>query len=190
MTHRSQGEREARGGSQGRRRSWVGAACLVITIPAIGLQWMPGPVRTNPPVVFEQTIEANLRMTPAVSGLIRRSCADCHSNETRWPWYARIAPMSWLVASDVNKARAAMNFSEWTKGPGRKAGTAIGALAAACVNVESGRMPLPKYLRLHPEARLTPEARQMFCDWTQTEIARLAVRKARPATTTAQVRYR
>src|SRR5437868_13257121 len=71
------------------------------------------PARTNPPVDPAQTIEAHTQMTPQVAAILDRSCNDCHSNKTRWPWYSHVAPVSWLVVDDVNEARRAMNFSEW-----------------------------------------------------------------------------
>jgi hypothetical protein len=72
-----------------------------------------------------------------------------------------------------------MNLSEWSDGIGRKPELAISALAAACADVEAGKMPLPRYVLLHPSAVLTAADRQAFCDWTRSEISRLAaVRRA------------
>ena len=156
---------------------WIKTATILAGTVFAALQVVPGPAKTNPPVMPDHTIQASLRMTSEVSGLLQRACADCHSHQTRWPWYSRVAPLSWQIAQDVTSARQAMNFSEWSTGAGRSPGSAVGTLAAACANVKSGRMPLPRYLLLHPEARLSPQEQAMFCEWTGLEIARLLSEK-------------
>jgi mono/diheme cytochrome c family protein len=88
---------------------------------------------------------------PQTRALAKRACFDCHSNETVWPWYSHVAPASWLVQSDVVNGRHEMNFSEWDK-PQDEADH-------AAKMVTRGKMPLSKYLLLHPEARLTKAER-------------------------------
>jgi Haem-binding domain len=88
-------------------RKWIagGAVALLVALGAIQLV----PVDTsNPPVT------ADVPASAAVKGILRRGCCDCHSNETQWPWYGRIAPVSWLLARDVREGRAELNFSTWT----------------------------------------------------------------------------
>lgn len=116
----------------------AGIAVIVLLL----LQALPFLQPDNPPVVNEPAWDR-----PETRTLAKRACFDCHSNETVWPWYARVAPMSWLVVYDVRQGRAEFNFSDWHAGDmsGRKADEEI----------RSGRMPLPRYLLLHPEARLT-----------------------------------
>ncbi|PKN12488.1 MAG: hypothetical protein CVU69_06810 [Deltaproteobacteria bacterium HGW-Deltaproteobacteria-4] len=116
----------------------AGIAVIVLLL----LQALPFLQPDNPPVVNEPVWDR-----PETRVLAKRACFDCHSNETVWPWYARVAPMSWLVVYDVRQGRAAFNFSNWHAGdmPGRKADEEI----------RTGKMPLPRYLLLHPEARLT-----------------------------------
>ena len=80
--------------------------------------------------------------------LFKRACFDCHSNETNWPWYSNLAPMSWMLQMDVDNARANMNFSEWDESNGINADL----IARKVANNE---MPKARYLMLHPEARLT-----------------------------------
>lgn len=150
---------------------WCGPLLL------LGVQLAPSPRPFNPPIVPAATIQAKMDVPPAIARLLGRSCMDCHSNATRWPWYSHIAPGSWVVASDVFHARRAMNFSEW------QPETGLGLLAAACADVESGRMPKPRYLLLHPAARLSAGEKRQFCEWTHTEIqsvlrARIAARRA------------
>ncbi len=107
------------------------------------IQLVPyGRGRTNPPVSREPAWDS-----PLTRELARRACFDCHSNESRWPWYSRVAPVSWLVFRDVSEGRAKLNFSEWDR-PQEEAGEASEALL-------EGEMPPWFYLPLHPEARLS-----------------------------------
>jgi hypothetical protein len=115
--------------------------------------------RSNPPVV------ADLSAPPAVKQVLRASCYDCHSNETRWPWYSRVAPMSWLVAHDVEEARGHFNFSDWgTYEPKKQERVA----AKMWEEVNGGDMPLPMYLIAHADARLTDDDRALLESWTKT----------------------
>jgi len=107
----------------------------------IAIQFVPVN-RTNPPVVSEPKWDS-----PQTEALARRACFDCHSNETEWPWYSYIAPISWNVADHVKDGRADFNISEWVSGDGDE----------AAEKVEEGEMPLSQYLWMHPEARFTAE---------------------------------
>src|SRR5258707_7120798 len=73
------------------------------------------PARTNPAVDESETIFARTQMTPQVSAVLDRSCRDCHSNKTVWPWYTNVAPISWWLSDHVNEGRASLNLSEWGK---------------------------------------------------------------------------
>ena len=103
-----------------------------------------GRSHTNPPVTQEPAWDS-----PETRALAVRACYDCHSNETVWPWYANMAPVSWLVQKDVDDGRRKLNFSEWDK-PQRSADDAV-------ENVKSGTMPRWFYVPLHPSANLNPE---------------------------------
>jgi hypothetical protein len=121
------------------------------------IQFLPfGPQRPNPPVVAEPKWDS-----PQTRAFVRRACLDCHSNETEWPWYSYIAPVSWLLANDARNARVAFNFSNWHPGDMTAAEMAR--------QVNSGKMPLPQYLLMHPEARLTDaEKKQLIAGLTAT----------------------
>ena len=136
------------------------------------LQFVPGSKHSNPPVVPGRALLDNTTVPGHVQEMLRRSCMDCHSNETRWPWYSRVAPLSWAVASDVARARKAMNFSEWATQAGRTPATAAGTLMAICAGVSSGRMPPRQYTLMHGQARLTAQERQSICEWTHAETRR------------------
>ena len=128
------------------------------------------PARTNPAVDESQTIFARTQMTPEVAAILNRSCNDCHSNKTVWPWYTNVAPVSWWLTSHVNEARQNLNYSEWgrlnTDRQDRK-------LRQICDEVEDGVMPLSSYLPMHPQARLSDADKKTLCDWTAAERQRL-----------------
>src|SRR5688572_27483192 len=145
----------------------VAAVCALV-----GLQFVR-PVRTNPPLDPSQTIHARLQVTPQVAAILDRSCQDCHSNTTRWPWYSNVAPISWLVIDDVNNGRSHLNFSEWGKLDNRQASK---KLEEICEEVEDGAMPLQSYTWIHRSAKLSPEDVKTLCEWTAAEHARIASR--------------
>ncbi len=101
--------------------------------------------------------------------MLHAACYDCHSSETRWPWYSHIAPMSWLIASDVKEGREHLNLSNWPNDPKR----AAKRLENMSDEIGSGEMPLKKYTRIHADARLTESQRKELTDWLDAEAARL-----------------
>ena len=131
------------------------------------------PERTNPPVDQAQTLEAVAKVPASLAPVLRRSCYDCHSNETRWPWYSEVVPMAWGVANHVREGRSAMNLSEWGRYPARKR-TAL--LEKLCDKVREGEMPLPSYLWLHRDARLSETEWKAVCDWSMDEADRIGSR--------------
>ena len=132
-----------------------------------------GPARTNPTFDQSQAIEAHLQMTPPVAAILDRSCNDCHSNKTRWPWYAHVAPVSWFVIDHVNEGRENINLSEWNKYSQRDAEA---LLKQMCREVRAGVMPLSSYTPLHPGSKLSAEDIKVLCDWTDAERARISAR--------------
>lgn len=110
------------------------------------------PARTNPTSDARASFAAIVNPPQEVALSLKRACGDCHSNETVWPWYSNIAPVSWLVASDVNEGRAHLNFSAWTQ-PGAEAERP--EITDLCEQVKKGEMPLRTYTLLHPQAKLS-----------------------------------
>jgi hypothetical protein len=155
------------------------AGCIVLFAM---IQVAPGHRLTNPRINRSETIEANLHIPAPVSALLHRACMNCHSNETRWPWYSRIAPVSWMMTHDVENARRAVNFSRWSIQNGSRPELAVATLAAACADLRSGRMPKWDYRLLHPDAQVPPMEVDQFCAWTRNEIHQLmeAKRQKRP----------
>lgn len=146
---------------------WVAIALVVVFI---GLQFVR-PARTNPPVDESQTIAARTQMDPKVAAILDRSCRDCHSNKTEWPWYSNVAPVSWWLIDHVDHGRTHLNVSEWGKLDRDKQDK---RLREICDEVEGGVMPLSSYLPMHPQARLSDEDKRTLCDWTKAERERLA----------------
>ena len=144
------------------RAKWLLASCAVLFI----LIQFFGPARTNPPVVESHTLRSQRQIPPRMADLMNRACMDCHSHETRWPWYSRVAPVRWWLVNHVDEGRRALNFSEWTQYQPTFAAATLGSMGDA---VKKGLMPPVSYRSLHPEARLTDEEVKAFCDWAQSE---------------------
>jgi hypothetical protein len=127
------------------------AAFLLIQLIPYGHQ------HTNPPVVQEPQWD-----TTQTRDLAQRACFDCHSNETVWPWYSNVAPVSWLVQRDVNEGRQRLNFSDWGR---------VRELDDIPRVVKSVEMPLPIFLIMHPEARLTQAEKDALVSGLQATIS-------------------
>lgn len=128
-----------------------------------------GPERSNPATDASQTLAAVGHLTPAVSAILDRSCRDCHSNETTWPWYSHVPPLSWGVINHVNDGRRHMNFSKWGAYDPEDARE---FLVDICALARKRDMPLPSYLWLHRDARLSDQDIALVCEWTKAERAR------------------
>lgn len=114
-----------------------------LIVAGLAIQVVPfGHKHTNPPVLKEPAWDK-----PETRDLARRACFNCHSNETVWPWYSSVAPVSWLTQRDVNDGRRRLNFSEFSK-PQRRAHD-------AAEEVQKGDMPPWFYVPMHPESKLT-----------------------------------
>ena len=126
------------------------------------------PPHTNPPVVND--LMAVNAPPPQIAAMLHAACYDCHSSETRWPWYSHIAPISWLIASDVKDGREHLNLSDWPKANPKRAARWLDKMSD---EISSGEMPLPKYTKIHADARLTESQRKELTDWLDAEAARL-----------------
>ena len=148
---------------------WI---AIVLAVVFVGIQFVR-PARTNPVIDPSRTIEANSQMTPQVASILDRSCRDCHSNKTVWPWYTNVAPVSWWLSNHVNEGRHDLNFSEWATLPPDRQDR---KLRQICDEVEDGMMPLSSYLPMHPVARLSDQDKKTLCDWTDAERRSLAAK--------------
>jgi hypothetical protein len=128
---------------------------LSLVVLAVVCQLIPID-RNNPPVTAAVQVPQELRR------ILSRACFDCHSHETVWPWYSRIAPASWLVAIDVHEGRHHLNFSTWGDYPQDKQQKLRKKIWES---VREGEMPPFQYLPLHPEARLNEQEKAMILGW-------------------------
>ncbi len=129
----------------------------ILVALAIGIQFVPVR-RDNPPVV------SDVRAPAEVDALLRRACYDCHSHETKWPWYSYVAPISWRVAQHVRMGRGDLNFSDW---PEFNLDEQQELLEEIREELSEGNMPLRDYLWLHPEAKLTEEEKATILAWAR-----------------------
>jgi hypothetical protein len=110
------------------------------------------------------------QIEPAVLNALERSCRNCHSERTEWPWYSYVAPVSWLVEKDVRDARARFNMSRWDEYTSEEQSIVLAEISSM---VRSRKMPLPRYTALHPGARLSSEEIQWIDQWGRRERTRL-----------------
>jgi hypothetical protein len=138
---------------------WVKSIFIALAVIFVLIQFVR-PDRTNPPLDPARKLQA----PPQVAAILDRSCRDCHSNETDWPWYTNIAPISWWLADHVKEGRHELNLSEWNGYTARRKGR---KLKEICEQIKDGEMPLPSYVRLHAKAKLSDADRETLCTWAQ-----------------------
>jgi hypothetical protein len=134
--------------------AWIG---VIVAVQLIR------PARTNPPTDPSRTLAASLPLPPAAQAVLERSCRDCHSNDTRWPWYSNVAPMSWMLIDHVNSGRRHFNYSEWAGYAPEKSRKVLHGI---CEETRQGSMPVGSYTLLHRDARLSDADVQTLCAWT------------------------
>jgi hypothetical protein len=153
-----------------KRAVFLALGLFAVTLSLLALH--PEPPTPSKPLFVGAQID------PSTRALFRRACQDCHSDNTKWPWYSRIPPMSSMIGKDVGEARRHINFSHWDAySPDQQEEflTRIGN------NARIGRMPLPRYTLLHREASLTPQERQQIYEWSKAERKRLRTAADRAA---------
>lgn len=132
------------------KNRWLKGALVVVAILLFGIQLVPyGRAHANPKVLAEPQWDS-----VQTHQLFAQACNDCHSNETNWPWYSNVAPISWLVQDHVDEGRLKFNVSEW--GRPENEGDASAEL------VQEGEMPIPNYTWLHPQAQLSPSDKEVL----------------------------
>ncbi|REJ78355.1 MAG: cytochrome C [Acidobacteria bacterium] len=134
----------------------------LILLAVAGIQFFR-PERSNPPVDPTKTLSSSVHVPAEVTAILERSCTDCHSNQTVWPWYSNVAPISWSVAEHVDHGREELNFSEWAAySEDRKERK----LEEICEEVRDRHMPHPQYLWIHRDAVLSKQDIETLCNWT------------------------
>jgi hypothetical protein len=135
---------------------------LVFILAFITLQFVPNTMPKNAEAGKDDLITSGI--PPAeISSILRNSCYDCHSSQTSYPWYSKVAPASWLLAKDIRDGRDDLNFSDWGSYSKRHQ---IKNLRKIKEEVTSGAMPLKKYLLIHRHAKLSQEQRTALVNWT------------------------
>lgn len=134
---------------------------VILSITFLAIQIIPID-RSNPP------IEAEISAPQDVRVILRKACYDCHSNETTWPWYSSVAPVSWIVASDVHEGREALNFSTWGRYTKEQQ---LKKLKESWTEILEGEMPPGIFLLTHQEATLSPTERMVIQKWVLDSTA-------------------
>jgi hypothetical protein len=132
---------------------------IIIGVLIVGIQFIPVD-RSNPEVLAEINAPEN------VKNILARSCYDCHSNQTNWPWYSYVAPVSWLIAGDVKDGRRHLNFSEWES---LNAAEKKKAMEEIWQEIDDGEMPLGIYTLIHSEALISAADMNVLSKWTQVK---------------------
>ena len=141
----------------------IAVGCIAV----FALLQLTNPPRTNPPVI-QDFVAANSPPSE-VAALLHAACYDCHSHATRWPWFSKVAPMSWLISSDVAEGRKHLNLSNWPVGHPERA---VKWLDTMEEEIGDNEMPPKKYTAIHVDARLTVAQRKELADYLDAESAR------------------
>ncbi len=129
----------------------------VFVLVFVVFQFIPFSDKSNPPV--DKKLE--IKVPTKVANIFKKSCYDCHSNETKWPWWSSVAPASWSIIDDVVEGRKALNFSTWNNYSQKRKDK----LKKGIYRTIMGPMPLPQYVLLHPNAKLTDKEINILRDW-------------------------
>jgi hypothetical protein len=135
---------------------------IIVVIAFIALQFIPVKMPENKTAGKDDLVTGGL-IPENISSILRTSCYDCHSYQTSYPWYSKVAPASWLLANDIRDGRDDLNFSEWGSISKRHQ---IGSLNKIKEEVTSGEMPLKQYLLIHRHAKLSAEQKNALVKWT------------------------
>lgn len=146
-------------------RRWGRIGAMWFAAIAIGIQFIR-PERPQGDLPSDGRMNDLVVVSAGVDSLLRRSCYDCHSDETRWPFYARVAPVSWLLTADVRHGRSNLDFSRWSVDPNREP-TPRQRFEWMCREVRRGTMPPRSYLIMHPDSRMKESEKNLLCAWSQ-----------------------
>ena len=138
------------------RKTLIGLLILFLLMQFIRID------KTNPTFDPKEDFLEAAQVDPDVASVIRRACYDCHSNQTEYPWYSNVAPVSWILKDHIDEGREELNFSEWTTYPVKKQQH---KLEECYEMVEEGEMPLKGYTVMHANARLTDGERGELGKW-------------------------
>jgi hypothetical protein len=138
---------------------------LALILFLIAIQFFQ-PGRTNPPTIPSKSLASHVNVPVGVYASLVRSCGDCHTNQTNWPWYSHIAPLSWVVTDDVHEGRRHLNFDDWEAQQDPK--QANDRLIDICQEIKQKGMPPFSYRLVHKNLRLQTQEIASVCSWSQS----------------------
>ncbi|MCI5081733.1 MAG: heme-binding domain-containing protein [Saprospiraceae bacterium] len=138
------------------KRILLGVAAVLVIIQFFGID------KTNPPVEASQDFLSIANPPAEIASLIKSSCYDCHSHQTKYPWYTNVAPVSWMIGHHIEEGREHLNFSKWGTYPAKKRAHKI---EECYEEVEEGEMPMKGYVILHSEAKMSKEQKEQLIAW-------------------------
>jgi hypothetical protein len=141
---------------------------IVAAVAAFAALQFTTPPHTNPPV--KNDFLTLMNPPPNIAAMFRSACYDCHSDETRWPWYSSVAPMSWKIAQDVDEGREQLNLSEWPSDNPKRAWKKMENMSD---EIDQKSMPLKKYTLIHKDARLSDDQRNELTQWLEGQVKAL-----------------
>ena len=155
-------------------KKYIKYAVILLILLFVAAQFIR-PDLTNPPTDAAQTLAATEPPPGDVDIILTRSCNDCHSNNTQYPWYSKITPSNWFLADHITDGRRHLNLSEWGTYSAKKRAKKYKEI---CEMVQTREMPLPSYLWLHGESALSDADIQALCDWSRLEAAKIETAEA------------
>jgi hypothetical protein len=145
-------------------RKLIKLTSVLFALVFLGMQFIPSGTTPKPSATAAGPHLAEV-INPRVGAILDRSCRDCHSSSTTWPWYSHVAPVSWMVSKHVSEAREVLDFTDWRKQPDPVERLMI------CNAVSSGQMPLPEYTLIHRKAKLSKKDVALICGWAAAPSA-------------------
>lgn len=142
-------------------------AALTLGIAFVAIQFFQID-KTNAEIVQAETLESLVNVPPDIKIILGKACNDCHTNNTRYPWYSYVQPSGWFLKDHVEHGKEHFNMSKFATYDARKREK---KLEEICEEVEAGKMPLPSYTWIHRDAVLTENEKKALCDWTVSGIA-------------------
>ncbi|WP_323756742.1 heme-binding domain-containing protein [Roseivirga sp.] len=143
---------------------------LFILFAFVVIQFINRPEKISEPVTDSDIILA-LNVDQEIASMLKSACYDCHSNQPRYPWYANVAPINWWIGDHIEHGREELNFSLWSTFTARRRDHKLEEMVEM---VETREMPLPNYLPMHKEAKLSDEQIEKLKKWANSERANIA----------------
>lgn len=144
---------------------------LILAVVAFVTAQFYRPNTLSAPIVQAETLEATTEVPANVAEILKRSCNDCHTNQTNYPWYSHVTPVNWLLADHIDEGRRELNFSVWNTYAAKKKRHKFDEI---CDQIIGGEMPHKQYLWLHAEAKLSNADKRTLCEWARAEKSKVA----------------